>query len=86
MRTITTHMIQTPAYVTEVVTCNFCGESHTGRHVDMADITEFTIQPGYGSKYDDDNYRFDICDKCLGSLIRGESVAICIPMERDKSY
>jgi len=48
------------------ITCDFCGKTVTGEmNILESDITTFKIEPGYGSRFDLENFEIDICDNCL---------------------
>jgi hypothetical protein len=71
--------------VSRTVCCNKCGESYvqktqyandydpndyTNEHFWEAEIHEFNVGFGYGSKYDMESWQFDLCDDCLTDLVK----------------
>ena len=48
------------------ISCDFCTKESTTPL--SSDITSFSIEPGYGSKFDSESFDFDICDKCLEKI------------------
>jgi len=49
----------------EKIVCDFCGKEVKGKETYDSDITSFSIEPGYGSKFDTEIFNIDICDSCL---------------------
>lgn len=48
------------------VVCNCCGKTETGKYIDYdSTITNLNINFGYGSRFDTDTWKMDICDDCL---------------------
>jgi hypothetical protein len=48
------------------ITCNCCGKTETGEHIDYdSTITSVDISFGYGSRFDTDTWKMDLCDDCL---------------------
>lgn len=54
--------------------CNRCGKRNEiiqDKHYDWEDdIKNFSIGFGYESKFDGENWRFDLCEDCLVSIIK----------------
>lgn len=70
--------------ITFGLSCDFCGISYLESGMDElldAPITAFSITPGYGSCYDDDQYNLEICDRCLSRLLAQEEVSLCKNIE-----
>lgn len=53
----------------ESVTCNMCSKTVEGDMCDMSDITNIQISFGFGSKYDSDEWDFDLCDNCIEDIV-----------------
>lgn len=58
------------------INCDFCGKTSLRLYKNTPifnGITNFTISPGFGSKFDSlspsTDFNFDICDECLENLI-----------------
>lgn len=57
------------------VTCNKCGKEHMFRGEDYKRECQgnlfhsFEIYFGYGSKFDEENWKFDLCENCLVELV-----------------
>ncbi|MDT9027877.1 hypothetical protein [Rossellomorea yichunensis] len=57
------------------VTCNKCGNQHIfhGEEHERGwqgdTFQSFELHFGYGSKFDDENWKFDLCEDCLTGLI-----------------
>jgi len=62
--------------VTSSITCNFCGVEYSNGDINMEPITEFTIEPGFGSGYDLEHFTLDICDICLDELLNNLKVKV----------
>lgn len=56
------------------VICNKCGDKSTEEDYDFERFQEFSISFGYGSRYDSEHWRFDLCDECLTELVRSFKV------------
>lgn len=54
------------------VTCNMCGNEEDYYNSPFYDeLTQgFEIRFPYGSKYDNETWSFDLCDKCLTNLVK----------------
>jgi hypothetical protein len=79
MTRYTTRIQQNSVSIPTSVTCDFCGITY--KDPQSAPCTAFSIQPGYGSVYDDDRYSLDICDGCLAKLLVGEEVSLVENMD-----
>lgn len=52
------------------ITCNMCGKTYTYKDGYFEhDITTVNVQFGYGSKFDTENWEFDLCDDCLEKIV-----------------
>jgi len=52
------------------VTCNRCGRSEEGEHIEHAsDIETWQHYFGYGSTRDSEHHQFELCDKCYNEWI-----------------
>lgn len=68
---------------TTSVTCDCCGKTIKGEHAsDMGDITDVVIQFGYGSRFDTDIWKMDICDDCLEKWVS----TFKYPIEKREGY
>lgn len=71
--TITKFEEVTDSVVIEV-TCNKCGASSTRKnehdHYFSNEFQTFHTNFGYGSKYDNERWEFDLCDDCLTELLK----------------
>lgn len=48
------------------LTCDCCGKTDTGDHVElMSDIEPLDISFGYGSTRDMERYKIDVCTDCV---------------------
>lgn len=62
----------------KTVTCNKCGTTQTNNcwnstdddYFFSNDIHNIQLGFGYGSKFDMDNWSFDLCDNCLEELVK----------------
>jgi hypothetical protein len=52
------------------VTCNKCSKRSTDEGYGHKSFQEFNTSFGYGSRYDSQNWSFDLCDDCLTELIQ----------------
>lgn len=52
------------------ITCNKCGTKHAF-HGEGKDYMchSFEINFGYGSKFDEEGWKFDLCENCLVELV-----------------
>ena len=58
--------------IVTLVVCNCCGKSEKGEHVDYdSSITSIEIPFGYGSRFDTEHWKMDLCDDCLENLVAG---------------
>lgn len=57
------------------ITCNKCGkttESSKGNKLDIFQeylFQSFSLHFGYGSKFDEETWKFDICEDCLEQFV-----------------
>lgn len=75
---------EVPKRVTYCLVCDFCGTPYEEEDRDDlldAPITSFSIQPGYGSCYDDEVINMEICDRCLSKLLAQEEISLCRGIE-----
>lgn len=57
-------------HILTAVVCNCCGkEVETDCGFNDTDITSINISFGYGSGYDNTDWRMDICDECLDKWV-----------------
>ena len=54
----------------DVVICNCCGKKITTDHYCGSDITPISVEFGYGSRFDMEIWKMDICDSCIGKWVR----------------
>ena len=54
-------------FVLESTVCNKCGKKFNNERIGNP-ITEIEINFGYGSKYDNQKWVFDLCDECIYEL------------------
>lgn len=54
--------------VTTAIKCDRCGKDLMENHYGDQEGTSFTLDFGYGSRFDLDRWEFDICDDCAGWL------------------
>jgi hypothetical protein len=60
-------------YKLKSIKCDFCGKK--GDTIDglPLDVNSFQIGFGYGSKYDTELHKFDICDDCYEKFIKNKA-------------
>lgn len=75
MRTSEFKEVTTTAFYVSTCSCDFCGQTY-GNPITTKPVTEFTIRPGYGSEYDDEIFRFDICDRCISNLVTNRDLKL----------
>lgn len=63
------HEVITNQRIVEI-TCNKCGLASTEDNYGFDKFQEFSTSFGYGSRYDGEHWRFDLCDKCLTELVK----------------
>ncbi|MDN4493357.1 hypothetical protein [Ureibacillus aquaedulcis] len=62
-------------YKLSSITCNKCGTTHTFKSENQfTEWQEETFQSfdftfGYGSKFDEEHWKFDLCEDCLEELV-----------------
>ncbi|SMQ78358.1 hypothetical protein SAMN05444673_3385 [Bacillus sp. OV166] len=54
------------------ITCNKCGETEkiTEYGFEEDKFHAFNISFGYGSMYDEEKWKFDICERCLVDFVK----------------
>jgi len=57
-----------PCKILQSVTCNLCGKEDRNDLM-LPSTEEFEVTWGYGSRLDNNTYKFDICDECFLALI-----------------
>ncbi|RLC46742.1 MAG: hypothetical protein DRH57_05500 [Candidatus Cloacimonadota bacterium] len=71
MREIITHTETIQKEKIVAITCNCCGKTVEGDHVEYAsDIETWEHDFGYGSRFDMDRVSMDICDDCYANWIK----------------
>ena len=68
MKIIIRKQITTDVECISKIKCDWCGKESKLEDT----ITEFKIQFGVGSKYDDDMYVADICDDCFDKHLKNK--------------
>jgi len=70
MREITKYTETIEKTETISITCNRCGKTEEGEHVEYSsDIQQQRFDFGYGSTMDGTEMKFDLCDNCVKEII-----------------
>lgn len=58
--------------VASSITCNKCGKSTniSDDGWEQGRFQSFSLSFGYGSIYDEETWKFDICESCLGEFVK----------------
>ena len=61
-------------------TCNMCGEvydvnANCEEDWQMESVKEFKAHFGYGSNHDTENWKFDLCEKCIEKIVSQFKIA-----------
>lgn len=89
MKTYERIIIEDTKEIPTSVTCNKCGKSQelTGdewdRQMKLCKYQSVYISFGYGSKFDMDQWNFEICEECLVEMVRNFKH---LPEGYDKEY
>lgn len=58
------------------IRCNKCGESRFASAIGVYDIHPFSVDNGFGDKFDGITHEFDLCDKCYVKIIKSFKHAV----------
>jgi hypothetical protein len=64
--------VEETKFIPESITCNKCGKSEklTGDEWQSNTFHSINLHFGYGSKFDMDIWKFDVCEDCLVEFVK----------------